>query len=177
MFFEVHPFSIPALSNLVSRGAGAYPSGHRARGGVHPGQVARPSQRHTETNETNNHAHWHCTRDNLESPINLTCMLLDGGRKPEYLERTHAHMGRTCKLQDSNQELSGCEATMLTTTLTATPLCSPLWSSVMVKQAAKCNQSREILLKLPESLEDSSLPRLSHNTFNTITPNLHLLYT
>ena len=25
-------------------GAGAYPSGHGARGGVHPGQVASPSQ-------------------------------------------------------------------------------------------------------------------------------------
>ena len=36
-------------------GAGAYPSGHRARGEVHPGQVASPSQGHTETNETNNH--------------------------------------------------------------------------------------------------------------------------
>ena len=36
-------------------GAGAYPSGHW--GGVHPGQVASPSQSHTETNETNNHTH------------------------------------------------------------------------------------------------------------------------
>ena len=35
----------------------AYPSGHQARGGVHPGQVASPSQGHTETNETNNHTH------------------------------------------------------------------------------------------------------------------------
>ena len=25
-------------------------------------------------------------KDNLESPINLTCMFLDGGRKPEYPE-------------------------------------------------------------------------------------------
>jgi len=33
-------------------GAGAYPSGHRARGGVHPGQVASPSQGHTETVRT-----------------------------------------------------------------------------------------------------------------------------
>jgi len=29
----------------------------------------------------------------LESPINVTCMLLDGG--VEYPERTHAYMGRT----------------------------------------------------------------------------------
>ena len=40
-------------------GAGAYPSCHRGRGGVHPGQVASPSQGHTETNETNNHTHAH----------------------------------------------------------------------------------------------------------------------
>ena len=39
------------------RGAGAYPSGHRVRGGVHPEQVACPSQGHTETNETNNLTH------------------------------------------------------------------------------------------------------------------------
>ena len=37
-------------------------------------------------------------KDNLESPINLTCMFLDSGRKPEYPERTHAYTGRTCKL-------------------------------------------------------------------------------
>ena len=34
----------------------------------------------------------------LESPINLTCMFLDGGRKTEYPERTHAYTGRTCRL-------------------------------------------------------------------------------
>ena len=34
-------------------------------------------------------------KDNLESPVNLTCMFLDGGRKPE---RTHAYTGRTCRL-------------------------------------------------------------------------------
>jgi len=37
-------------------------------------------------------------KDNLESPINLTFIFLDGGRKPEYPERTHAYTGRTCKL-------------------------------------------------------------------------------
>ena len=37
-------------------------------------------------------------RVNLESPINLTRIFLDGGRKPEYLERTHAYTGRTRKL-------------------------------------------------------------------------------
>ena len=69
-------------------GAGAYLSWR-----VDPGQVASPSQGHTETNKP-------CTltvtaRVNLKSPINLTCMFLDGGRKPEYPERTHAYTGRT----------------------------------------------------------------------------------
>ena len=53
-------FSIPSNPSVWSRGggarAGAYPSGHRAKGGVHPGQVSSPSQGHIETNETNNHA-------------------------------------------------------------------------------------------------------------------------
>jgi len=34
----------------------------------------------------------------LESPINLRCMFLDGGRLLEYPERTRAYTGRTCKL-------------------------------------------------------------------------------
>ena len=77
----------------------AYSSHQWARGGVHPGQVASPSQGHTETNETNNHTQLTLTpKDNLETPINLTCMLLDGGRKSEYSERTQAYTGRTCKL-------------------------------------------------------------------------------
>jgi len=37
-------------------------------------------------------------RVNLESPINQTNMFLDSGRKLEYLEKTHAYMGRRCKL-------------------------------------------------------------------------------
>ena len=65
-------------------------------------------------------------KDNLESPINLTCMFLDGGRKPEDPERTHADTGRTCRLHtertswDSNQDRACCEGTVLT----YTPLCS-----------------------------------------------------
>ena len=113
----IHPFSTPRSGR---GGAGDYPSSHRAKGGVHPGQVASPSQGHTETHETNNHAH-SLLGTILESPINLTCMFLDGGRKPEYPERTHAYTGRTCKLhternsQDSKQEPSCFEVTVLTT--------------------------------------------------------------
>ena len=127
MHKKFHPsihFLYPLNLSVGSRGAGAYPSGHRARGGVQPGQVASPSQGHTETNETNNHTRSHSLlRTIIESPINLTCMFLDGGRKPEYPERTHAYTGRTCKLHvekgsrwGSNLEPSHCEATVLTTT-------------------------------------------------------------
>ncbi|MED6274377.1 hypothetical protein CHARACLAT_015792 [Characodon lateralis] len=54
--------------------------------------------------KTNNHA---CTpKGNLERPINLTCIVLDGGRKPEYLERTHTCMVRTCKQQKEPRTFS-----------------------------------------------------------------------
>ena len=80
---SIHPSTF--YTRLICRsgrgGAGAYPSGHRARGGVHPGQVTSPSQGHTETN---NHARSHSHVTFLETPINLTCMFVDGGRKPEY---------------------------------------------------------------------------------------------
>jgi len=104
--------------------AGAYPSHHWARGGVHPGQLSSPSQGHSETNE---HAHAHI----LETPFNLTCMLSDGGRKPEN-RRTHAYTGRTCKRQswELNLEPSRCEATVLTTT---SP-CSTLFTVVLKKK-------------------------------------------
>ena len=94
-------FLYPLNPSVGSRGAGAYPSGHRARGGVQPGQVASPSQGHKETN---NHTH-SLLRTILESPINPTCVFLDGGRKPEYPERTHAY-----------------------TVLTTTPPCSPTFN-------------------------------------------------
>jgi len=43
--------------------------------------------------------------DNLGTPINLTCMVLDGGKKLEYQERTHAYTGRTCKLHTEMPQL------------------------------------------------------------------------
>ncbi|KAK3528097.1 hypothetical protein QTP86_023692, partial [Hemibagrus guttatus] len=55
--------------------------GHQGR--IHPGRSANPSQgAHTHTlSFTQSH-----TTDNLEMPINLQCMSLDRGRKPEYSE-------------------------------------------------------------------------------------------
>jgi len=49
-------------------------------------------------------------RDGLEPPINLTCMVLGAGRKPEYPERTHAYS------RESYLEPSCWEVTVLTTT-------------------------------------------------------------
>ena len=51
----------------------------------------------------------------LETPINLTCMFLDCGRKPEYPERTHTYTGKGPS-RELNLEPSHCEATVLTTT-------------------------------------------------------------
>ena len=47
--------------------------------------------------ETNSHAH-SLLKSILETPLNITCMFLDGGTRPEYPERTHTYTGRTCKL-------------------------------------------------------------------------------
>jgi len=91
---SIHPsiFYTPLIRWSVHRGAGAYRSSHRVRGGEHPGQIASPSQRQRTT-----HTH-SLLRTILETPINLTCMFLDSGREPEYPERTNTYTGRTCKL-------------------------------------------------------------------------------
>ncbi|KAK3515479.1 hypothetical protein QTP70_023002, partial [Hemibagrus guttatus] len=83
-----HSFIIYRLSDIYSGHGEPVPIsgviGHQGR--IHPGQSANPSQgTHTYTT------------DNLEMPINLQCMSLDWGRKPEYPEETR-DTGRTCKL-------------------------------------------------------------------------------
>ncbi len=84
----------PLSISLILREAGANPSWHWARGGVHPGQVNSQSQgltyrdRHPLTLRFT-------PMGNLESPFNLTCMSLDCGRKPDYPEKTHAGTWRT----------------------------------------------------------------------------------
>lgn len=44
--------------------------------------------------ETNNHS-----MDNLELPVNLTCMALDYSMKQRSLEETYTPTARTCKLK------------------------------------------------------------------------------
>ena len=95
---SIHPSIFYRLILRSGRGwAGAYPSSLRARGGVHPGQIASPSQGlHRDKRDKQTFTLALTPKDNLESSINLTYMFLDGGRKPEYPERTHAYTGRTC---------------------------------------------------------------------------------
>ena len=103
---SIHPFSIPSNPSVGSRG-GWSPSqrssderrvtpwtGRQSITGPH--RDKRDKQPHTITLTP-----W----DNLESPVNLTCMFLDGGRKPEYPERTHAYTGRTCKLHTERPQV------------------------------------------------------------------------
>ena len=65
-------------------------------------------------------------QDNLETPINLTCMFLDGGRKLEFLGRTHAYTGRTCTLHTERHQLGIKTGSLLLWVLTTRPPCSPL---------------------------------------------------
>ncbi|MEQ2237676.1 hypothetical protein ILYODFUR_025561 [Ilyodon furcidens] len=82
---------------MVMVGLEPISNGHWARSGIQPGQVTSPSQGTKDTHKTNNHVHTHTSKSKLERPINLTVMLLDCGRKLEYLERIHARSGRTCR--------------------------------------------------------------------------------
>ena len=107
-----HPsihFLYPLNPTQGRRRAGAYPSCHWTRGGIHPGHVASPSQGHTETNE---HPSMLTPRVKLESPVNLTCMFLCVGRKLEYLERPHIHKENV----QTPQKGPSREATVSTTT-------------------------------------------------------------
>jgi len=101
-----------------------------ARGRVH----SSISQGHTETN---NHSHTFIPREDLETPINLTCILLDGGNTWEE----HANYTQTGPSWELNLEPSSCEATILTTT----PPCSPKGIPVLkriLQEAAVPQQSR-----------------------------------
>ncbi|KAK3564612.1 hypothetical protein QTP86_023757 [Hemibagrus guttatus] len=80
---------------------------------IHPGRSANPSQ--------GSH-----TTDNLEMPINLQCMSLDWGRKPEYPEEPLRHgenmqTPHTRWRRESNPQPWRCEANVLTTK----PPCPP----------------------------------------------------
>ncbi|KAK3547783.1 hypothetical protein QTP86_029933 [Hemibagrus guttatus] len=108
-----HSFIIYRLFDLSSGHREPVPIsgviGHQGR--IHPGRSANPSQ------GTHTHSH---TTDNLEMPINLECMSLDQGRKPEYPEETpeaqgeHANSTHTAEAGIKPQPWK-CEANVLTT--------------------------------------------------------------
>ncbi len=94
-----------------------------------------------------------CHKGIWESPRNLTCMSLDGGKTPEHPEKTHTSMERAHKLHterpSSNPEFSCSEVTVWTTA----PSCHP---------NKKCTYKILMLLfkventKLPRSIKDNS---------------------
>ena len=123
---NVHPsiFYTRLIRRSGRGGAEGYPSGHRGTPWTGRQFITGP---HTQDKQPHTRSHSHSLlRTILELPINLTCMFLDGRRRPEYLERTHTYIGRTCKLHTErpqlgfNQEPSCSEATVVTTT----PACS-----------------------------------------------------
>ena len=89
----------------------------------HTGQVASPSEAHIKTNETNKPCMLTLAvlGSILESPLILTCMFLDGGRKPEYPERTHAYMQtlnrKDLPYQDLSHKPSCCDSVNHHTTM------------------------------------------------------------
>ncbi|MEQ2159747.1 hypothetical protein GOODEAATRI_026379 [Goodea atripinnis] len=108
-----HPSSV----SIPYRGAGAYLQ--QSTGGVHPGQVPNTSQGNTDTQPC---THTFILNGNQERQIDQTVTFSDCGRKLEYLERTHACTGRTCKpcRKTPGQELNPgcfcCKAAVLPTT-------------------------------------------------------------
>ena len=98
-----------------------YPSCHWARGRETPWRG-----RQSITGPHRDKRNTLTPRDNLESPVNLTCMFLDGGRKPGYPERTYEYTGRTCRLHtERTSQESDLEPCCVATVLTTTPPCSP----------------------------------------------------
>jgi len=81
-------------------------------------------------------------------------MFLGGGRKPEFLERTHAYTGRTCKLHTERPQLepSCCEAMVLTTTTT----------TVQPQQEVHSTQNCETQRRRTEFLPDASEEERGH---------------
>ncbi|KAK3551379.1 hypothetical protein QTP70_016643 [Hemibagrus guttatus] len=107
--------------------AGAYPSNNACKACefIPDGMQDTPW---TECQPIAGHTHIHShsltqshTTDNLEMPINLPCMSLDWGRKPEYPEETpgalgeHANSTYTWRRRGSNPQPWRCEANVLAT--------------------------------------------------------------
>lgn len=92
MYVFIHAYRWISLliANKIQghREAGAYPSWHNVKGGVHPAQVTSVSQANRER-ETTVHTHIH-----TYPHINQTWRSLDCERKSVHLERTQACPGK-----------------------------------------------------------------------------------
>lgn len=81
--------------------AGAHPSRLGVKMGLHSGQVTNSLQSQWEKPpSTIAFPPW----TNLELPVSLTLMPSDCGRKPEYLERSHADTRRTRRLHTGGSD-------------------------------------------------------------------------
>ncbi|MEQ2266717.1 hypothetical protein XENORESO_016392, partial [Xenotaenia resolanae] len=100
-------------------------SGLRARGGVHPGQFASPSQGNKATHGTNDYANTR-SKGNLARPINLSHVFglwEEAGVLGEnpLMHGENMQTPRKTRGRESNLGLSCCKATVLQTV----PPCSP----------------------------------------------------
>ncbi|MEQ2294523.1 hypothetical protein AMECASPLE_004812 [Ameca splendens] len=85
-----------------------------AGGGVHPGQVASPSQGNTQTTM---HTLIHTPKGNLERPMNLKGLFLDWEEAGVPGENSHMHgenMQTPCR-KTPTRESNRCKATVLPT--------------------------------------------------------------
>lgn len=92
------------LSHFAAAGhkaAGAHASRLGVKMGLHPGQVT-DSLKGQRANPPSTIAF--SPSANLELPVSLTCMPLDCGRKPEYLEGRHADTNRACRLHTGGSD-------------------------------------------------------------------------
>lgn len=86
MFFQ------PTYPSSGLRGTNASSGSSGRNASSHPGQAAFPLK------GTLTHAQTHSDWDNKDTTIHLLCTSLGCGKKPEYLKKTHTHMGRMCQL-------------------------------------------------------------------------------
>ncbi|KAK3542220.1 hypothetical protein QTP86_018473 [Hemibagrus guttatus] len=91
------------------------------QGRIHPGWSADPSQ--------GTHIHTLIHSHSLETLINLQCMSLDRGRKPEYPEETPRH-GENMQTPHTHGRGGNRTPNPGGVRLTTKPPCSPYWHSI-----------------------------------------------
>lgn len=105
--------TLPHFASSGHKAAGAHPSSLGVKMGLHSGQVTNSLQGQWEKQpSTIVFSPW----ANLELPVSLTCMPLDCGRKPEYLERSHADTRRTCRLHTGGSDSNSWPSYSIQTT-------------------------------------------------------------